>query len=92
MTGAVVSTTVIICDSEIVLPHSSVIVHVLVMVWVLPHEPSLITSSNVTCTEPHMSSPVAVPVANGSVDSEHSTVVSAGMVMVGGVLSIIEIV
>ena len=43
-------------------------------------------------TEPQESLPVAVPVAAGSVDSLHSTVVFAGAEIVGGVVLAIVIV
>jgi len=69
-----------------VLPQSSVADQVRVIVSVLP-QVALETSTNVMTTSLHVSEPVAVPVAVGSVGSVHSTVASTGIVSDGSVVS-----
>ena len=68
------------------LPHASVAVQVRVIVSVLP-QPGTELSLKVIATVPQMSEPVAMPVADGSVDIPHSTVASAGQLILGGVVS-----
>ena len=89
--GAIVSSVEIVCVSETVLPHSSVAVQVLVIISVLP-QAATVLSVNVIVVIPQVSVAVAVPVAEGSVLSVHSTVVSAGTVKTGAVVSSTEIV
>ena len=84
--GGVVSSIVIICVSDAVFPHSSVAVHVLVIVPVLP-QASVKASENVIVTFPQESEPLALPVSAGSVLSLHSIVMSSGTVKTGAVLS-----
>ena len=67
-------------------PQSSVAVHVLMIVSVLPH-PVDTLSENVIVAVPQPSDPVAVPVPVGDVSPPHSTVASAGQVIEGGVVS-----
>ena len=68
------------------MPQSSVAVHVRVIVPVSPHAAKKL-SEEVIVTPPHVSEPVAVPVAPGSVLIPHSTVTSAGQVTDGGIVS-----
>ena len=56
------------------------------MVPVFPHA-GVKLSLKVMATVPHPSDPVAIPVAAGAVDIPHSTVASAGQVILGGVVS-----
>src|SRR6187397_2711323 len=83
-TGAVLSSTVIVCDAVAVLPQASVAVNVLVRVYSLAHAPLVVTSADVMVTPPQAS--LAVAVANDGV-SGHSMVVAAGNALnTGGVL------
>jgi hypothetical protein len=84
--GGVASTTVMVCVQLNEFPQSSVAVHVLVMVSVFP-QPAAELSENVIVAVPQPSVPVAVPVLAGEVSPPHSTVVSDGQVIVGGVVS-----
>ena len=86
ISGAVVSTTVIVWTQEAVLPQSSVAVQVRVMVSVRP-QPGTEESEWLTDALPQESVAVAEPVADTSVESPHSTVASGGQVMTGGVVS-----
>ena len=86
MTGEVVSTMVTIWSALVLLPHSSVAVHVRVIVSVLP-QPGTLESLDVIVTLPQVSEPVASPVAAGLVSPVHSTVASAGTTSSGAVVS-----
>ena len=84
-TGAVLSSTVIVCDAVAVLPQASVAVNVLVRVYSLAHAPLVVTSADVMVTAPQAS--LAVAVAKDGV-SGHSMVVAAGNALnTGAVLS-----
>ena len=84
--GAVVSTTVMTWSPLVVLPQSSVTVHVRVIVSVFP-QPASLESLEVTVTLPQLSVPVADPVPAGLVSPVHSTVTSAGTTMLGAIVS-----
>jgi hypothetical protein len=84
--GAVVSTTVITWSPLVLLPQSSVAVHVRVIVFVLPQAATSL-SLDVIVTLPQASLPVALPVEAGLVSSVHSTVASAGTLRLGAVVS-----
>src|SRR5204863_518587 len=84
--GAVVSTMVMVCLQVAKLPQSSVAFQVRVMTPVLP-QPGAKASVWLMATLPQASLPVAVPVALGSVEAVHSTVVLAGQVIDGLVVS-----
>jgi len=84
--GLVLSSTVIVCVSELEFPHSSVAVQVLTIVFVFP-QVAVSTSLSVIVTLPQVSDPVATPVFAEDVSSVHSIVVSAGALIVGGVVS-----
>src|SRR5438552_12648069 len=84
--GAVVSTIVMVWAQVEKLPQSSVAVHVRVMTPVFP-QPGAKASVWLMATLPQASLPVAVPVALGSVEAVHSTVVLAGQVIDGLVVS-----
>src|SRR5439155_25109181 len=86
MVGAVVSTTVMVWSQVLLLPQSSVAFQCRVMVLVLP-QPVTSVSVWLMAALPQVSLPVAVPVAVGSVEAVHSTVLLAGQLMVGAVVS-----
>jgi hypothetical protein len=91
--GGVLSSIVIVCTQVLVLPQKSVAVHVLVIVYSWGQDPATVTSLKLTTgAEKQLSVAVVVPVFEGSVLSVHSIVTfAAHMVIVGGVLSSIEI-
>ena len=66
ITGPVVSTTIMVCAQDEVFPHSSIAVHVLVIVSVFP-QPGITVSVKDTVVVPQPSVAVAVPVAAGVV-------------------------
>ncbi len=72
--------------AEVVLPQASVAVQVLVITSVLP-QPASELSLSVMVTPPQVSLPVAEPVPAGLVSPVHSTIASAGNVMLGTVVS-----
>merc|ERR1712023_306612 len=84
--GSVVSTTVIVWSADTLLPHSSVTVQVLTIVFVLP-QAAVSTSDSVMVTVPQVSAPVATPVLAEDSSSVHSIVTSAGTLIVGSVVS-----
>src|SRR3989441_5947564 len=84
--GLVVSTTVMVWSQVAKLPQLSVAFQVRVMTPVLP-QPGAKASVWLMATLPQVSLPVAVPVAMGSVETVHSTVVLAGQVIDGLVVS-----
>ena len=73
------------------LPQSSVAVQVLEITWLFP-QPLAEASEYVTTALPQLSAAVAVPVFDGSTLSVHSTFVSAGIVKIGGVVSLTVII
>ena len=88
MTGATLSSTVMTCVQELLLPQSSVALHVLVITISCGQAPPTITSVDVMVgTASQLSVAVAVPVLAGNVLAVHSIVNDAGHVMTGGVLS-----
>jgi Ni,Fe-hydrogenase III small subunit len=85
ITGGVVSFTLMVCDAIVTLPHASVAVHVLVMLYEPEHEPGVVTSANVNVGVLQLS--VAVGVVHEGVP-EHSIVVGPGRgEITGGVVS-----
>jgi hypothetical protein len=85
MTGAVLSSTVIVCAAVAVLPQASVAVHVLVMEYSPAQAPGVVTSAKLKLAVPHAS--LAVGLLNTTV-AVHSIVTSAPTPeMTGGVLS-----
>lgn len=69
-------------------PQSSVAIHVLVMVRSCGHAPATVTSLNVmVAVASQLSVAVAVPVLAGAVLAVHWTVILAGQVITGPVLS-----
>ena len=85
ITGSVVSSTLIVWDAFVTLPHASVAVQVLVMEYSLGQLPGTVTSAKVNVGVPQLS--VAVGVVHEGVP-EHSIVVGAGNAeMTGGVVS-----
>jgi hypothetical protein len=88
ITGGVVSTTVIVCTHEAVLPQESVAVQVRVMTELPAQVPACTTSLEVMLATPLQASvAVAVPVAAGNVEAPQATVTSTGQVITGGVES-----
>src|SRR5690606_9028585 len=89
ISGAVVSTTLIICVQTTRFPQSSSAIHVLSIENVPSHNPSITTSSYVifVISNVQLSVAVAIPVLEGSVLSLHSIVMSSGQVITGGVVS-----
>src|SRR5688572_8717725 len=84
-TGAVLSSTVIVCVAVAVLPQASVAINVLVTVYSLAQVPGVEASVDVIATVPQAS--VAVGVPNDGVKG-HSIVAAAGIVVnTGAVLS-----
>src|SRR6188508_1723887 len=72
----------------VALPHASVVVHDLVIVYACGHAPSVVTSLYVTAgAGSQLSVALAIPVLSGDVDSSHSMVTSTGHVIDGGVES-----
>src|SRR6202163_2553282 len=86
--GFVVSMIVIVWTHVSKLPQSSVAFQVRVIVPVLP-QAEVKLSSWLIVTPPQVSDPVALPVAAGLVSPVHSTVLSAGQVIEGFVVSMI---
>ena len=85
ITGSVVSSTLMVWDALLVLPHASVAVQVLVMEYSLGQLPGTVTSANVNVGVPQLS--VAVGVVHEGVP-EHSIVDGAGRAEItGGVVS-----
>ena len=88
ITGAVVSTTLMICTQELLLPAQSVAVQVRVMTEVLGHVPGTVLSLCViTGAGSQLSVAVALPVTIGSLEVLHWTVASGGQVITGAVVS-----
>jgi hypothetical protein len=88
MTGAWLSSTVIVCVHELLLPQASVALHVLVMIYSCGHPPPTVTSDDVMVgAVSQLSVAVAVPVFAGNVLAVHSIVREAGQVMTGAILS-----
>ena len=84
-TGAVLSSTVIVCEAVAVLPQASVAINVLVRVYSLAHVPGAEASVEVMLTAPHASLAVGVPKLGVK---GHSMVAAAGTeVNTGAVLS-----
>lgn len=73
--GAVLSSTLIVCDAVEVLPQRSVAVHVRFTVYEFGHEPGVVTSAKVKLDEPHAS--VAVGIVNVGVAGQ-LTILGAG--------------
>src|SRR6185503_19543294 len=91
ITGAVLSSTEIVCEAVDELPHASVAVHVLVTEYSLVHVPAVVVLTKVSEGDASHAS-VAVAVANEGV-AGHSTVLGAGSeAITGAVLSSTEIV
>ena len=89
MTGGVVSVTVITLSQVLLLPQLSSAFQVRVMTWLPAQLPGASESVEVMLATPLQSSTaVAVPVAAGSVEEVQLTVVLAGQVMTGGVVSV----
>jgi hypothetical protein len=85
ITGEVVSSTFIVWDAVVTLPHASVAVHVLVIEYSFGHEPGVVTSANVNVGVLQLS--VALGVVHDGVPV-HSMVVGAGSAEItGGVVS-----
>src|SRR2546427_8374829 len=90
ITGAVVSTTVMVCWQELLLPAQSMAVQVRVMTLVLGQVPATVLSVGViTGAGSQLSVAVALPVAVGSLEVLHWTVVSGGQMITGAVVSTI---
>jgi len=66
MTGAVLSSTVIVCAAVAVLPQASVAVHVLVMEYSPAQVPGVVTSAKLKLTVPHASLAVGEENVSGS--------------------------
>ena len=101
ITGAVWSFTVIVCVQVLELPHTSVIVYVLVIVNLFTHDPAVVASDDVTLSVPPQASLAAPPaalkpaisVAATGTDVAHETVTAvAHVVMAGPVWSLTVIV
>ena len=91
ITGAVLSSTEIVCDDVDELPHASVAVQVLVTEYSCAHVPAVVASAKVNDGELSHAS-LAVAVANAGV-AGHSMVEAAGSdAITGAVLSSTEIV
>ena len=85
MTGGVVSSTVMVCEAFVTLPHASVAVHVLVILNDPGQLPGVLTSAKVSVGVLQLS--VAVGVVHDGVP-EHSIVIGGGSGdMTGGVVS-----
>jgi len=81
ITGEVVSSTFIVWDAVVTLPHASVAVHVLVIEYSFGHEPGVVTSANVNIGVLQLS--VALGVVHDGV-SEHSIVEIPGNAEITG--------
>jgi hypothetical protein len=90
--GVVESTTVIVCTPVEVCPQASAAVHVRTIVPDPPHPVRFTWSECVTVGLKQASVAVAWPVAPGSVEWPHSTVMSDGTLRFGARLSITVIV
>src|SRR6476646_9110593 len=83
-TGAVLSSTVIVCEAVAVLPHASVALNVLVRVYSLAQVPGADASVEVMLTAPHASLAVGVPklgVKGHSMEAAAGTEVNSGAVL-----------
>lgn len=86
--GGVLSSTKMVCTQLLELPQSSAATHVLEMVRSCGHEPATVTSLKVNvAVASQLSVAVGLPVLAGAVLAVHCTVVFAGQVITGGVLS-----
>jgi len=85
ITGAAVSAIVIFCAQLLLWPAQSVAVQVRVMI--LGHTPVTASLWLIVGWGSQLSVAVALPVALGSVEALQSTVVSAGQVILGAVVS-----
>ena len=94
MDGARLSSTKMVCRQLLELPQSSVALHVRLMVYSCGHPPATVTSVEVIVgVTSQLSVAVAVPfVPPGAVLAVHNTVMLAGQVITGGVLSSTKIV
>ena len=86
-TGGVVSTTLMVCAQLLKRLQLSSAVHILVIIDAEGQATGATESPNVTVEDVHASVAVANPVADGSVELLHSTVVLAGQAIIGGVVS-----
>lgn len=87
ITGAVLSSTKMVCIQVLELPQSSVALHVRKMVLSWGHAPPATWSTKVMASVGSQSVAVAVPVLTGNVLDVHWMVTFGGQVIVGGVLS-----
>ena|SRR6187402_2927511 len=79
---------VTICKQVLVLPHESVAVQVLLIVYSCGHVPAIVTSLYVTAgAGSQVSVALAIPVLSAEVESVHSIVTSAGQEITGTVKS-----
>src|SRR5204863_4131176 len=85
--GSSVSTLFSVLVACPILPQASVAVQVRTNEPVLPHWPLIGPSLCVIVTVPHVSLPVAVPVALGAIEPVHSTMASGTSLIVGAVVS-----
>ena len=77
-----------VCTHELAFPQRSVAVHVLVITKLPAQEPGVVTSAKVTTGEAsQLSEAVATPVEAGTEGSSQFRVISAGLVIAGGVIS-----
>ena len=60
MTGGTVSSTLIVCEALVTLPHASVAVHVLVILYEPGQPPGVVTSAKVNVGVPQLSVAVGV--------------------------------
>jgi hypothetical protein len=88
MTGAVRSTTVMVCWQSVLLPQSSVAVQVRVITFSSAQLPAALLSLSVNVTLlSQLSVALALPVPLELLSAAQSTVASAGQVITGAVLS-----
>jgi ABC-type branched-subunit amino acid transport system permease subunit len=88
ITGAVVSTTLMVCTQELLLPAQSVAVQVRVITEVLGQVPGTELSLWVIAgAGSQLSVAVALPVAAGSLEVLHWTVAGGGQMITGAVVS-----
>jgi len=86
--GGVLSSTKMVCTQLLELPQSSAATQVRVIVRSCGHDPATVTSLNVNvAVASQLSVAVGLPVLAGNVLAVHCTVVFAGQVITGGVLS-----
>ena len=86
-TGAVVSTTVIVCVYVLALPLTSVAVQTLVITELFPTPATVVSAEVIVTAPPQLSVAAAVPVAEVSVGASHSTVTLAGAVVNTGAVT-----